>query len=362
MRPGGNSVTEQLSSIVMAAGQGTRMKSDLPKVLHPLLGRTLLNHSMQAVMALNPDQMVVVVRHDRDRVAAEALSVYPPVTIAHQDEIPGTGRAVQCALMDAARQGKPLTGTVLVTNADVPLLTTETLRELLERHRDSGVDVTAVSAVVPDATGYGRMIREGGPDGPLLEVVEHRDATPDQRNIREINAGIYAFDAEFLARALREIGSDNDQGEVYLTDTIALAATQGRGANAFVLEDVWQAEGCNDRAQLSDLRAELLSRICRTHQLAGVSIVDPRTTSIDVQVQLGRDSIVEPFTVLAGQTVVEEGACVGSGSTVINSRIGCGAVLQNVYVQDSVVDHGVVLEPYVVLRSAQIAASEGNAS
>ena len=308
MRPGGNSVTEQLGSIVMAAGQGTRMKSDLPKVLHPLLGRTLLNHSMQAVMGLDPDQIVVVVRHDRDRVAADAAAVYPAVTIADQDEIPGTGRAVQCALADAAAQGSPLTGTVLVTNADVPLLTAQTLRGLLAHHRASGVDVTAVSAVVPDATGYGRMIRDGGPDGPLLEVVEHRDATPAQRDIREINAGIYAFDADFLTRALDQIGSDNDQGEVYLTDTIALAATQGRGADAYVLEDVWQAEGCNDRAQLSDLRAELLRRVCRAHQIAGASIIDPQATSIDVQVKLGRDCVIEPFTVLTGQTTVEEGS------------------------------------------------------
>lgn len=354
-------MTKGLSAIVMAAGQGTRMKSELPKVLHPLLGRTLLSHAMHAVMGLEPESLVVVVRHDRDRVEAEALRVYPEAIIADQDEVPGTGRAVQCGLEGAALAGADLHGTILVTNADVPLLETDTLQALVEAHEEAGAAVTAMTAIVADATGYGRMLRTGGPNGPLSGIVEHRDATEEQLQILEINAGIYAFDANFLKEALGQIGSDNDQGEVYLTDTIELATRAGLLAQAFVLEDIWQAEGCNDRAQLSDLRDELLSRVCRAHQIAGVSIVDPSATSIDVEVVLGQDAVIEPFTALVGDTTIGPRTVVGSGSVVVNSHVGADAVIKSSYLEDSVVDSGVVLNPNTVLQADSTSSSEGNA-
>ncbi len=353
-------MTEGRSAIVLAAGQGTRMKSSLPKVLHPLLGRTLLSHAMHAVMGLDPDNVVVVVRHDRDKVAEEAVRVLHSVVIADQDEIPGTGRAVYCALKGAAEQGCPLTGTVVVNNADVPMLQTDTLEKLVAQHEANGAAVTVVSAVVDDPTGYGRIVRRSTDEDALAAIVEHRDATDQQLRIREINAGIYAFDTEFLLEALESIGSSNDQGEVYLTDTVAVAVSADRIAQGFVLDDSWQAEGCNDRAQLSDLRKEMNARICRAHQIAGVSIVDPLTTSVDVDVDIEPDAVIEPCTQLVGKTTIGLGARVGPGSTIVDSIVGSGAVVPRSYVVSTRIAGDRVLEPYSVVGPSPRFRSEGN--
>ncbi len=351
------------------------MKSSLPKVLHPLLGRTLLGHAMHAVMGLDPESVVVVVRHDRDSVAEEALRVLPDAIIADQDEVPGTGRAVFCGLEGAAEAGEPIRGTVLVTSADVPLLKTETLCELVAQHEQSGAAVTLVSTISEDPTGYGRVVRqtdvaevevavavdadadEGGNAGaereaaPVIAIVEHRDATDAQRAIREINAGIYAFDADFLFNALSQVGQDNDQGEVYLTDTVALAVAEGRLVSAFVLDDPWQAEGCNDRWQLAALRAELNQRICQEHCVAGVSIEDPSNTSIDVEVTIGKDAVIKPFTSLVGDTSVGARATVGPNSTLIDVSVGEGAVAPHSYLSDVKVEPGAKLAPFTAMNA-----------
>lgn len=328
------------------------MKSSLPKVLHPLLGRTLLGHAMHAVMGLDPKSVVVVVRHDRDAVAEEALRVFPASVIADQDDVPGTGRAVFCGLEGAANTGSPITGTVLVTSADVPLLETETLRELVKQHEASDSAVTLVSTISENPTGYGRVVRAaevaGAEGAAVTAIVEHRDATEVQRQIREINAGIYAFDAGFLSAALSQVGHDNDQGEVYLTDTVALAASHGLRVSAFVLDDPWQAEGCNDRWQLAALRSELNQRIAKAHCDAGVSIVDPATTSIDVEVTIGKDAVIRPFTSLVGRSSIGAGAQVGPNSTVIDSSVGAGACAPSSYLSNAHVEEGVLLAPFTV--------------
>ncbi len=356
-------MAEACSAIIMAAGQGTRMKSSLPKVLHPLLGRTLLGHAMHAVMGLDPESVVVVVRHDRDRVAEEAVEVLPDAIIADQDEVPGTGRAVFCGLEGAAEAGEPIRGTVLVTSADVPLLKTETLRELVDQHEKSGAAVTLVSTISEDPTGYGRVVRQADGDdagkdedalretAPVVAIVEHRDATDAQRAIREINAGIYAFDAEFLFDALSRVGQDNDQGEVYLTDTVALAVAEGRLVSAFVLDDPWQAEGCNDRWQLAALRAELNQRICKAHCVAGVSVEDPANTSIDVEVTIGKDAVIKPFTSLVGRTNVGPNATVGPNSTVIDASVGEGAYAPQSHLAGVSVEPGVRLAPFTAMNA-----------
>lgn len=326
-------MVEGCSAIIMAAGKGTRMKSSLPKVLHPLLGRTLLSHSMHAVMGLDPSEVVVVVRHDRDAVAAEASAVLPTAVIADQDDVPGTGRAVQCGLEGADDQGKPISGTVLVTSADVPLLETDTLRQLVEAHEKASAAVTMVTTLVEDPTGYGRVVRSDQNVEDVLAVVEHRDASPAQLEIREINAGIYAFDSKFLAEALNAVGQDNDQGEVYLTDVVGLASENGRRVQAFVLEDYWQAEGCNDRWQLAALRKELNRRICQKHCESGVTVVDPDTTSIDVEVIIDTDAVIQPFSSLLGATSVGSGASIGPNTTLIDCVVGAGAQVPSSYVR-----------------------------
>lgn len=226
------------------------MRSPLPKVLHKLGEKTLLQHALAAARGVEPDQLCVVVRHERDQVAAHISQVDPNAIIADQDEIPGTGRATWCALEQMKKVGS-LGETTLITSGDVPLLETATLRALADTHVRTGSAVTILSTVVPDAAGYGRIIR--GEDDQVTHIVEERDATAEQRKIREINAGIYAFSTDFLVGALEKLDTNNDQGEMYLTDTIGAATVAGLKVSALVLEDSVQAEGVNNPEQLAEL-------------------------------------------------------------------------------------------------------------
>lgn len=347
-------MTDSCSVVVMAAGKGTRMKSAVPKVLHSLCGRTLLGHAMTTAQAIGPAELIVVVRHERDLVAAEALAVNPAALVADQDDIPGTGRAVQCGLEAALALGRSLGDTVVVTSGDVPLLEPATLQQLVDEHRAAGAAVTLVTTISDDPTGYGRVLRDGDNPSLVSRIVEHKDASDTEREVREINAGIYAFDTAFLLDALGDLGQENSQGEVYLTDLVALAVARNLTAVPYVLEDQWQAEGCNDLAQLATLRSVLTDRICQRHMLAGVSIVDPKSVAIDVQVELAADSTVEPFTVLRGETRIEVGAVVGPHSTLIDARVGEAARVAHSYVAEDTVEPGEVV-PTVTSRTKNLA-------
>lgn len=333
--------------IVLAAGAGTRMKSDLPKVVHPLCGLSLVGHALRAAEGLAPHHVVAVVRHQRDLVAEEVARVCPEALVADQDDIPGTGRAVQCGLSALVDVTGPLQGTVVVTYGDVPLLTSETLSALVDLHEGEGHAVTVLTTRVADPTGYGRIIRDG--TGTVTAIVEQRDATEAQRVITEINAGIYAFDAAFLTDALGRVGSDNDQGEVYLTDVLAAAAPAGRTAGALELEDTWQAQGCNDRIQLAELAAELNRRICWAHMAAGVSIEDPASTRIDVDVTISRDTTIHPGTVLRGGTSIASWCEIGPGTTLTDVRVGPGSVLPATWGESADVPADTMGEPYSVI-------------
>ena len=216
--------------IVLAAGQGTRMKSALPKVVHPLAGLSMIGHALRAAHGLDPEHLVAVVRHQREVVAAEIARVSPNAIIADQDEIPGTGRAVQCGLAALDQAVAPAPGTIVVTYGDVPLLSTDTLADLVATHEGAGHAVTVLTSRVEDPTGYGRIIRDAS--GTVTAIVEQRDATPEQAAINEINAGIYAFDADFLRASLASLGTDNDQGEVYLTRGRGTRRTHRRSPRA----------------------------------------------------------------------------------------------------------------------------------
>ena len=315
--------TTPVAVIVMAAGKGTRMRSTTPKVLHRIGGRSLLDHAVTAARGLRPEHLVVVVRHERAAVVAHLAQVAPDAVPADQDEIPGTGRAVACAL---AALPAELTGPVVVTSGDVPLLDTATLEALVAQHCERGDAVTLLTTELDDPTGYGRVIRAGGPDAlAVAEVVEHRDATPEQRAVREINAGVYVFDAAHLRAALATLGTDNDQGEIYLTDVVARAHSQGLSASALVVSDHWLVEGCNDRVQLADLGAELNRRVLRRWMVEGVGVTDPSSTWVDVTVELARDVELEPGALLRGRTRVGEGARVGAYSILTDVDIPAGA-------------------------------------
>ncbi len=334
--------------VVLAAGEGTRMRSSTPKVLHDLAGRSLLGHAMAAAAGVGADHLVVVVRHDRDAVAAHAVAQVPTALVADQDEVPGTGRAVQCGL-DALPAGALGEGAVvLVTCGDVPLLRADTLCALVEAHRSAGAALTVLTATLPDPAGYGRIVR--GDDGRVEAIVEQKDASEAQRAITETNSGVYAFDAGLLARALPRLGRANASGEVYLTDVVGLAREEGRVVTAMTTDDVWQTEGVNDRAQLSRLHAEANRRTVRAHQLAGVTVVDPATTWVDATVVLDRDVTLLPNVQLHGETSVASGARVGPDTTLTDVVVGEGASVVRAQAIGSRIGAGATVGPFSYLR------------
>jgi bifunctional UDP-N-acetylglucosamine pyrophosphorylase / glucosamine-1-phosphate N-acetyltransferase len=337
--------------IILAAGEGKRMRSALPKVLHEIGGRSLLGHAVTAGQAVDAEQVIVVVGHGREAVTDHLGKVAPDVAIAVQDQQLGTGHAVQCALADA---GDVSGGTVLVTYGDVPLLSGQTLSELLARHHERGHAVTVLTARVADPTGYGRIIR--GEDG-VEAIVEQRDATAEQRAIDEINSGIYAFDGAVLVEALARLRPDNDQGELYLTDVIALARADGGRVDAMVTDDVWQVEGINDRAQLAAMRRELNDRVTDEWMRRGVTIVDPAATWIDVTVELDRDVVLWPGTILRGATRVGEGAVVGPDTRLVDCEVGADAEVIRTEATQASIGPEASVGPFSFLRPGTVLGS-----
>jgi bifunctional UDP-N-acetylglucosamine pyrophosphorylase / glucosamine-1-phosphate N-acetyltransferase len=305
--------------VVLAAGEGKRMKSATPKVLHPLLGRSLLGHVLHAAGAAGADRTLVVVGHKAEQVEAHLAEVAPDATPVLQAEQNGTGHAVRIALEAAP----DLAGTVVVLNGDVPLLRPETLGALLDAHEHAGSGATLLAAEVADPAGLGRVVRDAA--GNLERIVEDRDATAEVRAIREINAGIYAFDAALLREALSKLSTDNDQGEEYLTDVFGLLATVGHPVGVYVAGDAREVLGCNDRAELARLRALLRDRVNEAWMRSGVSILDPATTWIDVTVTLEPDALVDQNSQLFGRTTVAAGAVIGPDTTLIDTAVAAGA-------------------------------------
>jgi bifunctional UDP-N-acetylglucosamine pyrophosphorylase/glucosamine-1-phosphate N-acetyltransferase len=334
---------------ILAAGEGKRMRSALPKTLHPLLGRTLLGHILAAAEVLEADSTVVVVGHGADQVVAHLTQIAPHAVAALQAEQRGTGHAARVAL-DAADAP---TGTVVILNADVPLLRPATLAEFVAGHEAAGAAATVLTARVADPTGFGRIIRHAE-TGSLDAIVEERDTTPAQREISEINAGVYAFDGALLGQALGKLTTHNDQGEEYLTDVVSLLVDSGRVVAAYPAVDPMEVLGCNDRAELAGLHALLRDRVNAAWMRAGVSIVDPKTTWIDVTVTLGRDSVVEPNTHLRGTTEIGEGAVIGPDTTLIDVYAGDGARVIRAHAVGAKIGPHAVVGPYAYLRPGTV--------
>jgi bifunctional UDP-N-acetylglucosamine pyrophosphorylase/glucosamine-1-phosphate N-acetyltransferase len=350
--------------VVLAAGEGTRMRSATPKVLHTLAGRSLLGHVLTTATELEPERVCVVVRHDREKVAAHARELLPGVLVADQDEIPGTGRAVRCALtvLDGAahadkvragladdREEGQLEGPVVVVAGDVPLLDSGTLGQLLEAHAADGNAVTVLTTLVDDPTGYGRIVRDPG-TGQVARIVEHKDADPADLEIREVNSSVYVFDAAVLRGALGRLGRRNAQGEVYLTDVVPIARSEGGAVRALLVDDPVQVAGVNDRAQLAELRAELNRRLVTDWMLEGVTVVDPATTWLDMDVELARDVTLLPGTQLLGRTVVGEGATIGPDTTLTDVVVEPGATVVRSHATSSRIGAGAVVGPFSYLR------------
>ena len=348
--------TEQrtgLTVIVLAAGGGTRMKSKTMKVLHPIAGRSMIGHVLTAAQALDPDQVVAVVGHQREAVGAHIHASFPDVVLAVQEEQHGTGHAVRMAVQAAGR----MSGTVVVAYGDTPLLRGDSLREFADEHEAAQRAVSILSGIVPDPFGYGRVLRND--EGDVEAIVEEKDATAEQREVREINSGILAFDADFLREALPRIGNDNAKGEYYLTDAIAIAREDGLTVGAHPIDDVMQTEGVNDRVQLARIGAELNRRIVEGWMREGVTVMDPATTWIDADVVLARDVTILPGTQLLGATLVGEDAVIGPDCTLKNCEIGPAARVVRTQGELAVVGGEATVGPFSYLRPGTTLGTRG---
>ncbi|MEU0603952.1 bifunctional UDP-N-acetylglucosamine diphosphorylase/glucosamine-1-phosphate N-acetyltransferase GlmU [Streptomyces sp. NPDC006393] len=332
--------------VVLAAGEGTRMKSATPKVLHEICGRSLVGHVLAAARELKPENLVVVVGHAREKVTAHLAEVDPQVRTAVQEKQKGTGHAVRMGLEEL---GGAVDGTVVVVCGDTPLLTGETLRKLADTHGEDGNAVTVLTAEVPDATGYGRIVRDGD-SGAVTAIVEHKDATEAQRAIREINSGVFAFDGRLLADALGKVRTNNSQGEEYLTDVLGILREAGHRVGACVAGDHREIAGINNRVQLAEARRILNDRLLTAAMLAGVTVVDPATTWVDVTVTFEQDVVVLPGTQLHGSTHLAEGSVVGPNSRLTDTRVGAGARVDNTVSDGAVVGPEASVGPYAYLR------------
>ncbi|MGK5558181.1 bifunctional UDP-N-acetylglucosamine diphosphorylase/glucosamine-1-phosphate N-acetyltransferase GlmU [Actinomadura kijaniata] len=344
------SASRPAAVIVLAAGEGTRMKSRTSKVLHELCGRSMLGHVLAAAGELDPQRLVVVVGHRREQVIEHLAAHAPGAEPVVQERQGGTGHAVRTAL---ERVG-PLSGTVVVTNGDHPLLRGETLAEMVRVHESEGNAVTVLTTEIPDATGYGRVLR--GSDGAVTAIVEHKDATAEQRAVREINVGMYAFDGALLGEALKRVGTDNAGGEEYLTDVVAILRGDGHRAGAFVAPDWVETQGVNDRVQLAQARRQLNDRVLEGLMRAGVTVVDPASTWVDVQVTAEPDAVVYPNTQLHGATHLGEGARVGPNCTLTDTRVGADAVVVNAVCVGAEVGPEASVGPFAYLRPGTVLA------
>nr|WSX79121.1 bifunctional UDP-N-acetylglucosamine diphosphorylase/glucosamine-1-phosphate N-acetyltransferase GlmU [Streptomyces sp. NBC_00899] len=343
------SATRPAAVVVLAAGEGTRMKSATPKVLHPICGRTLLGHVVAAARELEPEQLVVVVGHGREQVVEHLSAADPGALTAVQEEQNGTGHAVRVGLEELARQGFTPDGTVVVTYGDTPLLTAETLATLVAAHRADANAVTVLTARVPDPTGYGRIVRDLT-DGQVSAIVEQKDASPDQQAISEINSGVYAYDAALLAEALTKVTTDNSQAEEYLTDTLAILRQAGHRVGAYTAADHREIAGVNNRVQLAEARRVLNDRLLQRAMLDGATIVDPGSTWLDAGVVLERDTLIHPNTQLLGSTRVAQGAEVGPNCTLTDTVVGADARVSNTVAQEAEIGPEANVGPYAYLR------------
>jgi bifunctional UDP-N-acetylglucosamine pyrophosphorylase/glucosamine-1-phosphate N-acetyltransferase len=342
-----NRVSSSINSVVvLAAGQGKRMKSDLPKVLHRVCGRPMLLHVLSAVAAVSAERTIVVLGHGYEQVIPHLPE---GCEVALQHEQRGTGHAVLAAeaLIPA--------GDMLVMPGDTPLVTGEVLAALVQEHRASNAVATVLTMDLDDPSGYGRVIRF--PDGSVARIVEHRDAGEAQLAVREVNTGMYILPAPLALDILRTLGSDNDQGEIYLTDVVAGLRGLGERVGATLVADPRLVLGVNSPVELAEAEALMGARLKDEWMLAGCTFIDPTATTVEAGVRLSPGVTIHPYSTLAGDTSVGEGSEIGPCATLIDSQVGPACVLPHCFVRSSAVAAGTVLRPFTVLDGSPEAAS-----
>jgi bifunctional UDP-N-acetylglucosamine pyrophosphorylase / glucosamine-1-phosphate N-acetyltransferase len=333
--------------IILAAGEGTRMKNQTPKVLNQVCGRSMLGHVLAAARELGPGRLIVVTGHAHSQVTAHLAEYAADAEIVVQDRRGGTGHAVRTVIEAVGL----IHGTVVVTYADTPLLRGRTLGELVAAHQSHGAAVTVLTARLDDPAGYGRIIRDA--DGAFTGIVEEADASPEQRAITEINSGMYSFDGDLLADTVKRVPTDNAKGEEYLTDVVSILRGDGYPVATVSCADPQEVLGVNDQAQLAWARRVLNERLLGGWMRAGVTIVDPSTTWIDVGVQLEPGVQIGPSTQLEGSTTVKAGARVGPGCLLRDTAVADGATVVNSVCESAVVGAGVTVGPFAHLSGGR---------
>ena len=343
---------------MLAAGEGTRMKSQTPKVLHSIAGRSLLGHVLNSLESVVPKEVRVVVGSGRESVEAHLSEIAPDAIAVFQSERNGTGHAVQIALETLSKEAK-LNGTVLILAGDTPMLSGQTLKDFAEAHKAGGYTASVLTAEMPDPTGYGRIIR--GDDGLLLKIVEERDATEDQKLIFEVNSGVYIFDFESLVNAIKNLKSNNAQGELYLTDAVEIIKKSGGKIAPILCEDYIETLGVNDRIQLAEAAALMRDRVNERHMRNGVSILDPATTWIDATVTIAPDVQILPGSALYGSTAIASGAVIGPRTTLQDCAVNVGATIKESNCTASEIGSNANVGPYTYLRAGTVLANETKA-
>ncbi|MFW7431134.1 bifunctional UDP-N-acetylglucosamine diphosphorylase/glucosamine-1-phosphate N-acetyltransferase GlmU [Vagococcus carniphilus] len=332
---------ENRYAIILAAGKGSRMKSSLYKVLHPVAGKPMVEHVIEQVEAINVDEIVTIVGFGAEMVKDHLgeRSKY-----ALQTEQLGTGHAV-LATADLLKDKK---GTTLVICGDTPLLTSDTLDKLVKHHEETNAKATILSAIARDASGYGRIVRN---DNNLVEkIVEHKDASEEELLINEFNTGTYCFDNEFLFEALTKVGNDNAQGEYYLPDVISILKEQGEIVTAFVMDSEDESMGVNDRVALAKASQLMNARINEAHMRNGVTFVDPSNTYIESDVVIGHDTLIEPGVILRGKTVIGDNCYISTNSDIKDSVLGNHVKVHSSNIKESTIRDGADVGPYAHIR------------
>jgi bifunctional UDP-N-acetylglucosamine pyrophosphorylase / glucosamine-1-phosphate N-acetyltransferase len=340
-----------LHVVVLAAGKGTRMKSELPKVLHRIAGLALIDHVLRAAAALQPTSTTIVVGHGGDQVRRH-LEQEPTVGFVVQEPQLGTGHA----LLQTAPVLRGEQGTVLLLSGDVPLLRGDTLRALAATHDGAGALATVLTAMVDRPYGYGRIVRT---QGRMSRIVEERDASRAQREIKEINSGIYALAVEPLFDALEQIGSDNAQGEYYLPDLIGIYRKRRKVVSTYTIERATEIRGINSRSELAEVSAMVRQQKNEELMAAGVTLIDPATTYIDVDVQIASDTVIHPCVFIEGSTKIGAACEIHAGSRIVNSTVGERvSILNHSVITDSVIADGARVGPFANLRPGSEVGSE----
>ncbi|MGM0470882.1 MAG: bifunctional UDP-N-acetylglucosamine diphosphorylase/glucosamine-1-phosphate N-acetyltransferase GlmU [Bacillota bacterium] len=335
-------MTDKLATVILAAGKGTRMNSQLPKVLHKICGRSMAERIITTADQLNSTKNIAVIGYQSEVVKSELEDLN--VEFAYQPNQLGTGHAV----MQTEEQLADFDGSVLVLCGDTPLLTAKTLEQLVTQQQQSNTAATVLSTKVDDPTGYGRIVRDES--GDLLRIVEEQDASNQEAEIKEVNTGTYCFDSQLLFSALDQLDTDNQQGEYYLTDIIEIFTQEGQRVKAVITDDQTETLGVNTKEHLATAEQTLRRRICNQHLAAGVKIIDPANTYIDEEVAIGQDAVIYPFTFLEGQTEIGSQTIIGPQSRIIDAKIGSNVEVEHSVIREAEIESGVTVGPFAYIR------------